>query len=84
MARGCALSEKKGMTALVKGGAVVFYVKLCQNVLVAQVKPMSENGRAQQLAMNAVCDDTAQRAVDEDTLMGFHVRLGHLALDTIE
>lgn len=83
--QGCILQQVDGRHAIVKNGAVVFYVALKNHVLVvdqaiggAPVPSMS------QIVMSVVADENVDHPRQKGTLMEFHKRFGHLSFDTIE
>ncbi|POM63071.1 hypothetical protein PHPALM_27692, partial [Phytophthora palmivora] len=88
--QGCSLCEVNGNLAVTKGdpARVVFYVDMKANVLVARVEGASAPKKhLKEVVMSAVLDESSglqKESVQHDTLMGFHVRFGHLAYDTIE
>lgn len=83
--RGCALAEKDGSLVIATGGETVFRVRFKHDVLIADlaaVRPTPHAGIA--LAMSAVMSPAVEDDVERGSLMYFHERFGHLALDTVE
>ncbi|GMF44281.1 unnamed protein product [Phytophthora fragariaefolia] len=84
------LCEVNGNLAVTKGdpARVVFYADMKANVLVARVEgALAPKKHLNEVVMSAVIDESSdiqKEYVERDTLMGFHVRFGHLAYDTVE
>ncbi|KAE8877447.1 hypothetical protein PF005_g6499 [Phytophthora fragariae] len=85
--RGCTLATVSNGLAITHAQTkqVVFRVAFEDDVLVADVRAVPETiSTRDHLAMAATVDSIPTDEVQQDTLMNFHERLGHLALDTVE
>ncbi|OWY98308.1 Integrase, catalytic core protein [Phytophthora megakarya] len=86
--QGCKVTEVNGDIAVTKDGRVVFYADVKDNVLVTRVEePEEQTRRMKELVMSVVSEENSRVTRDiiqQDTLMGFHTRFGHLSTECRE
>ncbi|GMG17893.1 unnamed protein product [Phytophthora fragariaefolia] len=83
--RGCALTKKHGSLVITNGGEPAFRVRFEHDVLVANLTAIRSTPHASvTVAMSASLAPTVADGVQYGSLMHFHERFGHLALNTVE